>query len=285
MGTDTVAGLGVRRWSGRTDDGPVVLALHGLTATSAVWDDLARRTPLPVVAPDLPGRGASVAAPAGPGLTGLAEAVLDVVDALGLQRVVVVGHSMGAFLAPLVTDGLGSRAVGTVLLDGGAPPARSLLHRPFVVRALLGLQLRRLVRAWTSVDAYTAAAEGRLVVERPDLRDGVRAWSEAVLRPHGGALRPALDPARVVADGVDSLCRPAHLPLLRRATTPVHLLAASHGADGRRAPFLSDEAVTDAVRLVPRLGWQRVPATHASLLFDAAVAAAVRRVADGGGTG
>lgn len=279
MGLDVVAGLGVRRWGTRSGGDPVVLALHGLTGTSAVWTHLARRLDLCVVAPDLPGRGDSLDVQAAPGLPGLAQAVLRTVDALGLERLVVVGHSMGAFLAPLVVDGLGARAVGTVLLDGGVAPARSLLHRPVVVRALFAVQMRRLVRDWRGVDDYTAVAEGRAAAGRPDLRDDFRGWSEGVLRPHGSALRPALDPRRVVADGVDSLAGPPHLPLLQRTAGPVHLVAATHGADDARAPFLSDEAVAAAVRLVPRLGWERARANHATMLFDPAVAAGITRMA------
>lgn len=279
MDVDSVAGLGVRRWGSPSSGDPVVLALHGLTGTSAVWTDLARRLDLCVLAPDLPGRGASVDVRTGPGLPGLAEAVLHLADTIGTERVVVVGHSMGAFLAPLVVDGLGARAVGTVLLDGGVPPARSPLHRPLVVRALFGVQMRRLVRDWAEVDGYTAVAEGRAATDRPDLRDGFRVWSDGVLRRHAGALRPALDPRRVVADGVDSLSRPSHLPLLQRTAAPVHLIAATHGADDSRAPFLSDAAVASAVRLVPRLSWDRVEANHATMLFDPAVAASVTRLA------
>ena len=143
--------------------------------------------------------------------------------------------------------------------------------------------MRRLVRDWTDVDRYTAVAEGRAAADRPDLHEGFRAWSEAVLRPSGAALRPALDPRRVVDDGVDSLSRPPHLPLLQRTSAPVSLVAAAHGADDARAPFLSDEAVASAVRLVPRLGWERVQANHATMLFDPAVAATVTRVAAGSG--
>ena len=141
--------------------------------------------------------------------------------------------------------------------------------------------MRRLVRDWAEVDGYTAVAEGRAAAGRPDLKDDFRAWSEAVLRPHAGALRPALDPRRLVADGVDSLCRPPHLPLLQRTAAPVHLVAAAHGADDARAPFLSDEAVAAAARLVPRLSWERVEANHATMLFDPAVAASVTRTAAG----
>ena len=160
-----------------------------------------------------------------------------------------------------------------------SPPARTPLHRPLVVRTLFGVQMRRLDRAWTDVDRYTAAAEGRAAADRPDLHDGFRAWSQAVLRPDRGALRPALDRQRVVADGVDSLSRPPHLALLGRTAAPVHLVAAAHGGDDARAPFLSDEAVASGVRAVPRLSWERVQANHATMLFDPAVAAGVSRTA------
>lgn len=281
MTTDAVAGLGIRRWGSTPPGGPVVLALHGLTGTSAVWADLAGRLEVPVVAPDLPGRGDSVVATAPPGLPGLARAVVRVADELGLDRVVVVGHSMGAFLAPLVVDGLGSRAAGTVLLDGGVRPERSLLHRPLVVRALFGVLTRRLVRRWPDADSYTAAAEGRAATDDPDLSGGFRAWSEAVLRADGDGYRPALDPRRLVADGVDSLTRPPALDLLHRSGAPVHLLAAGHGADDRRPPFLSDGAVVAAARILPDLTWERLPANHATMLFHPAVAGAVGRMAAG----
>ncbi|MFC3687983.1 alpha/beta fold hydrolase [Aquipuribacter hungaricus] len=281
MTTDAVAGLGVRRWGSTPAGGTAVLALHGLTGTSAVWADLADRLEAAVVAPDLPGRGASVAVAAAPGLPGLAQAVVRVVDELGPARVVVVGHSMGAFLAPLVVELLGPRAAGTVLLDGGVPPERSLLHRPLVVRALFGVLTRRLVRRWPDVDGYTAAAEGRAATDDPDLREGFRAWSEAVLRPDGDGFRPALDSRRLVADGVDSLTRPSALDLLHRSGAPVHLLAAAHGTDDRRPPFLSDSAVAAATRVLPGLMWERLAANHATMLFHPAVAAAVGRTAAG----
>lgn len=273
---DHVAGLAVRRWGDVRPAEPAVLALHGLTSTSAVWADLARRCGVPVVAPDLPGRGGSVNVATAAGLPGLALAVQRVVDALDLQRVVVVGHSMGAFLAPLVVDGLGQRTLATLLLDGGAPPDRSLLLRPLVVRALFTVQMRRLVRSWSDPRRYTAVAEGAAAANRPDLDDAFQAWSDAVLQPYAEGLRPALDARRIVADAVDSLTGQPHLPLLRASAAPVHLIAARRGADDGKPPFLSQDAITAGAAVVPRLTWERVDANHATMLFDPALAVAVR---------
>jgi lipase len=44
-----------------------------------------------------------------PGLSGHADDVVRLADELGLDGVVLVGHSMGAFLAPLVAARLGPR--------------------------------------------------------------------------------------------------------------------------------------------------------------------------------
>lgn len=280
MDLSDVAGLSVRRWGDPRPDAPVVVALHGLTSTAAVWADLAARLdPIPVVAPDLPGRGGSVGSSAAPGLPGLATEVIRMIDALGLRRVIVVGHSMGAFLTPLVVDRLAARASGAVLLDGGVPPEPSLLLNPLVVRALFRVQLRRLTRVWTDVDRFTAAAEGDAAAHRPDLHPAFRAWSEAVLERHGGGWRPRLDRRRIVADGVDSLTRRPHLDALERSAAPVHLIAAAHGADDTKSAFLSDDAIAAGRRIVPRLSWQRIEANHATMLFDNAAAAAVRAVA------
>lgn len=270
-----VAGLAVRRWGDVRPGAATVLALHGLTGTSAVWADLAARSDVPVVAPDLPGRGFSLHAGAAPGLAGLAQEVLRTVETLGLRRVVVVGHSMGAFLAPLVAAGLGERTAGVVLLDGGVAPDPSPLLNPVVVRTLFTVQLTRLLRTWPDVDSYTAVAEGDAAAHRPDLHDAMRSWSQAVLEPRAHGWRPNLSRRRVVADGVDSLTRPPHLARLERVRAPVHLVAAAQGADDTRAPFLSGNAIAAGSRVLPRLTWERVAANHATMLFDPAAAAAV----------
>lgn len=274
-----VADLAVRTWGDVSLEQPAVVALHGLTSTSAVWGDLAARLPtVPVLAPDLPGRGGSVGVAAAPGLPGLAAAVVRVVDTLGLRRVVVVGHSMGAFLAPLVVDQLGGRVVAVVLLDGGVPPEPSVLLRPLVVRTLFTVQMRRLVRTWPDVDRYTRVAEGGAADHRPDLHVGFRGWSEAVLEPREGGFRPRLDARRIVADGVASLTRPAHLAELRQTAAPVHLLAAARGANDTRPAFLSDAAIAAGRAVLPGLAWDRVQANHATLLFEPMTASVVAKL-------
>src|SRR5215216_5422338 len=81
--------------------GPAVLLLHGGGATHHEWSRL-----LPwlarghrVIAPDLPGFGQTTRPREGYVRTTLARAIVELMKALGEERLAVVGHGLGGFLA------------------------------------------------------------------------------------------------------------------------------------------------------------------------------------------
>jgi pimeloyl-ACP methyl ester carboxylesterase len=125
--------LHLRRAAG---DGRPLLLLHGLGVSGAVWQALARRlspTWAPI-APDLPGHGESdPAAPGDPGDSGgsggytpeaLADAMAGLLDSLRIERVPVVGHSLGALVALALAVYHPQRVTGVVLLDPPLDPQR-----------------------------------------------------------------------------------------------------------------------------------------------------------------
>ncbi len=80
-------------------EGPALLLLHGLGGAAWNFDALApllrgRR----LLIPDLPGHGGSGPLPA-PSLAGFADALADVLDAEGVERTDVFGHSLGGVVA------------------------------------------------------------------------------------------------------------------------------------------------------------------------------------------
>ena len=246
-------------WGDVSPERPAVLALHGLTSTSAVWADLAARLPaVPVLAPDLPGRGGSVDVPVAPGLPGLAAAVVRAVDALGLRRVVVVGHSMGAFLAPLVVQQLGGRAEAVVLLDGGVPPEPSVLLRPLVVRALFTLQLRRLVRTWPDVERTPgpprAARPTTAPTCTPGSGPGPRPSSNRTTAGSGpGWTSGGSSPTRSTASPGPRTCPCSGGAPPRSTCSPPPTGPTTAGP-----PFLSDAAIAAGREVLPGLTWERV---------------------------
>ena len=74
--------------------------VHGYLGGSAQWDDQVRAfsSQYQVITPDLPGFGKNCAMPALETIGGCAEYVLDYVQALGVDRFDLVGHSMGGMI-------------------------------------------------------------------------------------------------------------------------------------------------------------------------------------------
>jgi len=268
-----IAGLTCADWNAGAD-GPTVLALHGLTNTSEVWRALAEALPgTRVIAPDLPGRGGSVTTKAAPGLAGHAAEVVRVADECALDDVVLVGHSMGGYLAPLVAAKLGDRVRKLVLLDGGVlPEPRWTLRRP-VVRAQWKLIVRPLGRAFPDAGTFVDQVEGRAIARRPDLRPHLLRWATYLL---DGAGRPRVDPARLIDDAVDTLTGAPTLPLLAALDVPVHVILAEHDGDDSTRPFITDRALEAGRAQLPRLTAERIPANHVTMLFDEAAPRAVQ---------
>lgn len=108
-------------------DGPLVLAVHGLTGHGRRWAALARDhlADVRIVAPDLRGHGRSPATPP----WGFEAHVHDLVSVLdGLSPAVVVGHSFGGAIALHLANTRPDLVRSLVLLDPaiGLEPARLL---------------------------------------------------------------------------------------------------------------------------------------------------------------
>jgi pyruvate dehydrogenase E2 component (dihydrolipoamide acetyltransferase) len=97
-------GKGRLRYAQRPGNGNPIVLIHGFGGDLNNWlfsiDALANAGPL--YALDLPGHGGSTKTIADPGLDALADAVGRFLEALGLEGVNLVGHSMGGAVAILV---------------------------------------------------------------------------------------------------------------------------------------------------------------------------------------
>ena len=147
---------------GPADDGaPVVLAAHGITANGLMWqpvaDELARRRgpgAVRFLAPDLRGRALSNAVHGPFGLAAHASDLVCVASAVG-ARPLLVGHSMGAFIAALTAATAPQSFRGVVLVDGGlAFPAPADLDIDATLVAVIGPAMERLRMRFASQDDY-----------------------------------------------------------------------------------------------------------------------------------
>lgn len=132
--SEFVSAGGLRWHVQRMGQGPVLLMLHGTGAATHSWRDFAPilAEHFTLIAPDLPGHGFTSAPPyermSLPGMAGL---IGSLVETLGVQPDLVLGHSAGA--AILIRARLEGRIAprGLISLNGALLPWRGLPGRLF----------------------------------------------------------------------------------------------------------------------------------------------------------
>ncbi|MFM1988387.1 MAG: hypothetical protein RJA99_1344 [Pseudomonadota bacterium] len=152
---------------------PALVMVHGFSCAHDDWtpqlDALSARRRC--VAIDLPGHGAS-APPAEPTIAALGAAVVDALDALGIDDAVLAGHSMGCRVVAeaFVRDRTRGRIRGLVLVDGsfvdGDPAAVcASVEAAIDAQGIEGF-LERLYRDF-HVEATPDAVRARVDAHRP----------------------------------------------------------------------------------------------------------------------
>lgn len=208
--------LNVHAWG--PPGGSPVLIVHGVTNTGARYRALAQEQ-LPearVLAPDLRGHGGSTGDPPW-GVESHVADLIDTLDAEGVERALVVGHSFGGLLALHLAAAAPARARALVLLDPavGLPPARAAAQA----------EAARRDEGWASEDEARA---GREALRPPHARGTVdEDLATFLVRGGDGRVRFRYSrPAVVAAWG--EMARPA--PSLAGYPGTVTLVAA-HLAD------------------------------------------------------
>jgi pimeloyl-ACP methyl ester carboxylesterase len=271
--------LAVARW-GRGD--VPVLAAHGITASSMSWRAVARHldhASMTLWAPDLRGRGASAGVGGPFGLERHAHDLLAVADHLGLDRVVLAGHSLGAFVAVLAAVARPEKVERVVLVDGGLPLPLVVegVDPDAVLEATLGPAIQRLDRTFPSFAAYEAFWR-----EHPAF---ARTWSpdiEAYLRYDvtegaDGGLRSRVVADAVRSDGRDLLLGDERIGrALEALRCPVNLLRAPRGLFDQPPGLQPDELVAHwATRIVDLADDVVADTNHYTILMGGRGASAV----------
>lgn len=264
---------------------PVVLAVHGITANGLSWQPLAeelhqRHGPgaVRVLAPDLRGRAASREAPGPYGLAAHAEDLTTVVGAFGVQPV-IVGHSMGGFVAALAAAQHPELYRSLVLVDGGlAFPPPPDLDVDAALRAVIGPAMDRLAMRFDDEAAHLDfwrehPAVGPVLSGGGPAAESVRRYLDHDLLPATdapGALMSSCILDAVRADGADVLVDEAAHGAARQAVAAgltVDLVWARRGLLDE-PQGLYDEGRLAALRLPDELAIHEVDANH----YDAILA-------------
>jgi pimeloyl-ACP methyl ester carboxylesterase len=223
--------LTVLRWPGHDPDAPTVVAAHGITANALAWARVAQASDgrVTLLAPDLRGRAGSAHLPGPFGIASHARDLVAVLDAWGLKRAVLAGHSMGAFVAATAAVIEPTRVSSLVLVDGGLGfPTPAGTDIDAVLHAVIGPAMQRLAMTFPDRQAYREFWRAH-----PALADTFDDVVDAhVQRDLVGAepeLRSSCALAAVRQDGADVVAGESTLRAVHEATAPTLLLWAPRG--------------------------------------------------------
>jgi pimeloyl-ACP methyl ester carboxylesterase len=140
-------------------DAPPILAVHGITSNSRSWLPTARElgSQATVLAPDLRGRARSNDLGGPYGMEAHARDMVAILDHLGIERAVLVGHSLGGYIVARIAADHPSRVAAAVLVDGGLSlPGTDDVDPQEFLSAFLGPAVARLEMTFESREAYHA---------------------------------------------------------------------------------------------------------------------------------
>lgn len=242
--------LKVAQWG---ETGPVVLAAHGITASHMQWPYLARELEDEVrfIAPDLRGRGGSRDLPPPYGMKVHADDLVAVLDHLQIERAVVVGHSMGGFVAAIMALHYPERVSSLVLIDGGFPlfdaPAPDVDVEQ-ILHLMLGPSIERCKMTFESVDACLGFWK-----QHPSMQDA-GAWNDVFeayvaydLMGEAPELRSKVNLDAIMGDGRDTLVSEDLRLAPEKVSCPMVLIRAPRGILNEPVGLYPDDVASQLV--------------------------------------
>ena len=252
----------IAQWEGGKK---AILCIHGITANCRCWDVIANALSpsYGVLAMDLRGRGLSGAPSTGYSMEHHCRDILAVLDNLGLERVVLMGHSLGAFISVVFGAKYPERIDRIILVDGGGK-----LSKDQMVKVFAGIKpsLDRLGQVFPSFEAYLDLRK-----KAPFLKN----WSQALETYYQYEVEE-------VSDGVRTNINPAHIEEERvnlgkvdisrfygEISRPVLVLRATEGMLARDDVLLPEDVTQRMVREIANSRHVDVTGTnHYSIVFE-----------------
>lgn len=257
--------LAVLRWPAADPGAPTVVLVHGITANALAWASVAeavdRRVNL--LALDLRGRAYSRDI-AGPwGIDADVDDLVAVLDDAGLERVVLAGHSLGAFVVCAAAARHPDRVESVVAVDGGVRFAPVPDVDPDTLLELtLGPAIRKLNMTFADGEAYLDFHR-----EHPSL---IGHWSpqltaylgrDTLWLPDGKVVSSCIEGA-IRADGRQLITDELVNEAINAAICPATVLCAERGILNQPQGFYDDDKLAAAGIDRSRVTTAMIPGTN-----------------------
>lgn len=251
---------------------PALILLHGLSANANEFGGLLDEGLAEshrIIAPDLRGRGRSAKPDAGYSMAEHAADVIALLDYLGLEKVIMGGHSFGALLSIYIAAKYADRVSRVVVIDA------AIVFHPDT-EALLKPSLARLARTLPSADAYIKEVKSAAHVA--NAWDGaLEGYYRAELQQNADGTAQSLTSAHAVEQALRGVANEDWAKLVSEVRHPVLLLnaAGEYGPPGS-PPLVPPEHAMMTARSFPDCRYVAVPGNHLTMVFGEN-AAVVRR--------
>lgn len=247
-------------WPGRRAP---VIAIHGLTASFLSYTGVAEmlKGRRPLFALDLRGRGDSDK-PEGPyGMAQHARDVAVAMQTLELGPCLIVGHSMGAFVATALADQNPELVSGIIMIDGGYVPDLPVgVDASQMLDATLALRIAQLTRTYESRSAFLDFWRGQ-----PNFpADDWNSWIEAFLDYEVAGettVQPKASASGVRLDVAEAFKKDEIVGRLRSLRVPVLLLRAEKGLEPNQPPIFPDSMMQSFRECIPEMKEEMIPGT------------------------
>jgi pimeloyl-ACP methyl ester carboxylesterase len=241
-------------------DGTPLILMHGLTANAAAFDGVllaGLAEDCRVLTPDLRGRGLTSMPAFGYSMQDHAADILGMMDAMGLQKVNMGGHSYGGLLSAYIAALYPERVEKVVLLDAAA----RLNSR---AAEMLGPTISRLDKRFASFEAYLDTIKAAPYLNFWD--EAMTSYYRADVKDlPDGSVTPRSTLAHIieVSIGVANVAWPA---LMRRIKAPTLLLHAQEDYNLGQ-PLVPDDCARETIQLLANGLYQQVPGNHQTMLY------------------
>ena len=228
-----------------------IVCLHGITAQHRAFNAVARylEASRGLVGVDLRGRGDSDKPESGYSLEAHAADVVRVLDHLGHRSAVLVGHSMGGFVALKTALRFPERVRALVLLDGGWPRVESKpeelteeeKQEAAALEEGLARAFKRLDMTFESPEAYLDFWFPGRNLKMEDLPQDLADYYLYDLGEVEGGYNPKASRAAAEEDSPSVSSTSPTVEEMRGVDCPVALVRASQGFFPGSDPLISDE--------------------------------------------
>ena len=249
-------------WEGK---GSQVLCVHGLTANCRCWDVMASSLApgKTILAIDLRGRGLSDKPASGYSMRHHIQDIFCVLDDLKQEKMVLMGHSLGAFISLAFAAHYPERTEKVILIDGGGQLSQDQWEK---VTVAIKPSLDRLGQVFPSFEAYVT-----LMKQAPFLQP----WSQAIenyfqyeSEAVEGGLRSRINPANIQEE-IKNIQQEEPSEYYPKVSCPVLILRATNGILSSDDLVLPESAVQKMVSKISNAQRADIDGTnHFSILFQ-----------------